>query len=389
MRTKYILLPFLALALVVSGCQEDNSLEGKKAKLAELETQLDEISGQIETLKAEIGAEDSTMTPDEVIPVEVGTTTLAKETFQHFVRVNGQVVTNNDVVIIPAASGIVTKVYVKEGQRVSRGQILAQIDDEPIRKGLEEAEKQLALATTVYQKQKNLWEQKIGSEVEYLSRKTQMEALEKSIEGLKAQLSNYKVRSPITGTLEEANLKTGQTASPAAVNPLAPPFRVVNLSDLKFSAELSEAYIPYVDKGDKVSLTFPTINETIKAKVSNISATIDPVNRTIDVEVPLKGIKLPLKANMIGELSINDKTSENALVVNQDYVQQSGSGDYLFVVRKSQNGGWIAKKQTIKTGMTYNGRVEVTEGLKAGDIIITTGLQNLVENQPVLYSKNS
>lgn len=377
---KYTFLLALAVATLLTGCGGGggSDLDAKKAELVTMQNQLQATKKRIMELEAEIAALDPSAKKEEPV-VQVGVDTLKESTFQHFVTVQGQVESNNNIMVSPKMAGVITGVFVKEGQAVSAGQTLAQIDNSVMVASLNELELQLDLATTVYNKQKNLWDQKIGSEIQFLEAKNRKESLDKRIATTKEQIAMTRITSPISGVVETVNIKSGEAAMPGM-----PAFQVVNMGDLKFTAGISEAYIPYVKKGDKVSIEFSSIDKTMQAAVSSVSQTINPVNRTVDIQVVLPKDNL-LKPNLTGEISINDATLENSLVIPISVLQQSGSGDYVLVAEKNAEGQWIAQKVMVKLGLRYEDKVVVESGLKPGQLLISEGSRGLEEGQKVNF----
>jgi RND family efflux transporter MFP subunit len=279
--------------------------------------------------------------------------------------------------------GVITSVSVKEGDRVSKGQTLAVIDDAVLRQSVEELKTGLDLANTVFEKQQNLWNQKIGSEVQYLQAKNNKEGLERKLATLNSQLAMARITSPISGVIDEVNIKPGEAAAPGLGV-----IRVVNLSDIKVKARVADSYIGAVKKGDEVKITLPDIKEEFSGKVSFVGQVVNPQSRTFDMEVSLKNRDEKLKPNMLAIVNINDKTVKDAIVIDANFVQQSESGDIVFVAGTEGN-SQKAEMRKVKTGLTYNGQVEVLEGLKAGERLITSGYQDLVDGQVIKVSSPS
>lgn len=376
MKSKIIFSAVLSSLLFLMACGGgEEGLDAKKKQLKEKETELKALNKEINGLKAEIAKLEPPKPKQSTI---VGIDTLAPSTFRHFVRVQGQIDSDNNVVVSPTAQGTVTRVNVKTGQRVSRGQTLAQIDASVQRNQLLEMENQLILAKTVYEKQKNLWDQKIGTEIQFLQAKNNKEGLENSIKTLKSAISLSRVSSPISGIVDDVMLKQGQVAAPGM-----PAFRIVNSSEMKFVAELSESYIKSVKKGDEVEMYFPAVEEKIQAKIRTVSQTIDPINRTVKIEVLLPGKQTSLKTNMIGEITINDETVEEALVVPVNVVQKGSEGDYVMVANKGAGAKWSVVRKKVQTGTRYEESVVVESGLSKGDYIITDGYQGLNSGQEI------
>ena len=282
--------------------------------------------------------------------------------------------------VSPQTPGVVTQIFVREGQVVKKGQILAQLDDAVMRSSIEEVKTALNLANIMFEKQQKLWDQKIGTEIQYLTAKNQKESLEKRLETLEEQKEMSKIKAPISGTVDEINPKVGE-----AVSPGFPAFRVVNGMDLSLKAQLSENYIPYVKRGDLVKISFPALEKEIEAKVTTVGQSINPVDRTFDVEVKLPSDPM-LKANMFGELSINDRTIKDAITVPVALLQQSEISKFVFIAEK-QTDQWLAKRVNIETGLSYDGKIEVKKGLAAGQNLIVAGYKGLSDGQEILIQE--
>jgi RND family efflux transporter MFP subunit len=238
---------------------------------------------------------------------------------------------------------------------------------------------QLAFATTMYNKQKNLWDQKIGSEVQYLTAKNNKEMLETSVKTLEETVALSRITSPINGTVEEIPLRVGQ-----AVPMTGPAVRVINFNTVKVVAELAEAYASRVNSGDVVKIYFPDIKEEIDAKLSFSSKYINPVNRTFQVEARLNVQANNFKANMIAVVKINDYNAPQAIAIPINSIQKSSDGQFIFLA-KEEKGKKVARKQPITIGLVYNGLAEIKSGLTAGDKVITIGYQDLFDGQSIQY----
>jgi RND family efflux transporter MFP subunit len=296
--------------------------------------------------------------------------------FDHYIEVQGKVDGEDNIAVSAEMAGSVIQVFVKEGDRITRGQTLAQIDNSMIQKQIEAVKQQLDFATTVYEKQKKLWDQKIGSEIQYLTAKNNKESLEKNLATINNQMSMTRIKSPINGTVEEVNLKVGQMAQPGA-----PAFRVVNFSTVKIMADIAEVYAAKVKTGNSVKLFFPDFGKEVNSSVRFSSKYINPVNRTFSVEMrlgPTPGVEY--RANMLAVVKINDYSKRDAISLPINLVQDSPSGKYV-VLAVTENGKTIARRQKVELGQNYNGLTEITSGLKQGDKVISSGYNSLVEGQ--------
>ncbi|MCX6231631.1 MAG: efflux RND transporter periplasmic adaptor subunit [Bacteroidetes bacterium] len=360
----------LSIILVVVSCKNGD----KKAQLDKLKGERDKLTEQINKLQSEI-AQEKGDTINLNIPV-VGIAEVKTQEFNHFIEVQGKIDGEANVAVAPKMAGIVTKVFVKEGDVVKAGQLLAQIDDAVVRQSMDELQTQLTFANNIYVKQKNLWDKKIGSEVQYLTAKNNKEALENKIRTVKEQMEMSRITAPINGSIEEVLVKVGQLAAPGVV----PAFRLVNFSTVKVTADVAEAYSAKVKKGDKVYIRFPDFNDDIESNISFTSKYINPTNRTFTIESRLNPGKFEFRANMIAVVKINDYKNTNAIVLPFSVIQKDAKGEYVFV-QDSDGKNMIARKRIVKSGQNYNGQAEIIDGLKAGDKIVMSGYQNLEEGQ--------
>lgn len=349
---------------------------GKKEKtvqLEELRKQQSDLSAQIKTLEDEINKANPKSNSGKTIQVSIKSIEI--KPFYHFIDVQGKVTSDKNITITTKVPGSVTKVYVTRGQFVKQGTLLATIDAEQIIKGLDEAKTSLNFVTELYNKQKSLWDQKIGTEIQFLQAKNQKESLEKKIASLNVQYESFKIKAPIDGTLDEVILKEGELTSPGY-----PAFKIVNNSAFKATAEIAESYVEKVQKGNKVMITFPDINETITKNIDNVSDVINIINRTFNVEVNL-GASNKYKTNMITFFKIQDYVSNSAISIPINLIQNSEvDGDHIFV---AENGKAVKRKITL--GKTYGNEAEVISGLKSGDKIITVGYQELTDGQAIKF----
>ena len=368
MKTQIIMITLATMLLISCNNSKQAKLEGLKAKYTEIAT-------QIKQLEEDIAKESGKPLTKNAIQVNMKEAQL--QVFNHYIEVQGKVDGEDNVGVSAKTIGVVNEIFVTEGQTVKEGQVLAQLDDKVLKQSLEEVKTQYALASNLYNKQKNLWDQKIGSEVQFLSAKTNKEALEKRLQTTSEQIEMSKIKSPINGTIEEIPIKIGQSVAPGL-----PIFRVVNFAKIKVMADVSETYAPKINKGDDVVLFFPDINKEVTTKVSFASKYINPVNRTFQVEIKLSGKEMNFKANMICVVKVNDYNVSKAMVLPMNVIQTLNNEKYVFVMN-SKNGVMVAQKQLVKLGQSYNGNVEILEGIKENDKIIVSGFQDLEDGVPV------
>jgi membrane fusion protein, multidrug efflux system len=352
----------------------------KQAQLSKLKEQQLTIADKIKTLESEIRAGQK----DSLNPSKfklVGLKDVGINKFDHFVRVQGKLDGDQNAAVFADAPGTISSKFADVGQKVVKGQVLAQIDDQMYRSQMQGLESQYKFASDMYDKQKRLWDQKIGSEVQYLQAKTSKESLEKQITSLKQQIEKFKIKSPIDGTIEECNIKVGGVVSP---DPRLAAYRVLAFKNLKVVAEVSEAYSARVKLGDKLVVLFPDVNKQVETKVDFVSKYINPVNRTFMIETKLADGITELKANMIAIIQINDYHSEKAIQVPMNVIQTDPAGSYVYVVRPKEKYN-AAFKQPVVLGNSYNGVAEVLKGLTAGDKVISVGYQELVDGEYVRF----
>jgi membrane fusion protein (multidrug efflux system) len=354
---------------VVAACSTD-----KTAQLKKLKAERDQISAQIAQLEKELGDTGEKVVQEKKTYVEVAQ--IQPQVFQHFIDVKGTVVSDNNVMVPAQRDGLVLSVKVKEGQSVKKGQLLAKLDDSPIRSQMMPYTKQLELAKTVYERQKRLWEKEIGSEIDYLAAKTNKEALEETVAAYELEISKTSIYSSLNGIVDEIMMKEGEMAGAGKSG-----IRIVGTGNLKIKANLSEMYYGSVKKGDNTIVKVPSQNVDFEKPIFAVEKAINPANRTFGIDVrPPHNVKL--SPNMLTVVTVNDYTKEEAIVVPQNIVQTDNKGSFLFIVQK-KDGQSVAVKRDVLTGKSYKGKVEILQGLSAGDQLITSGYQNVSNGQKV------
>jgi membrane fusion protein (multidrug efflux system) len=336
----------------------------KEDKLKELKQEKAKLDAEITKLEKETSKGDSVKEKKTVV-----ISTVQDTVFEHYIDIQGSVDARENVNVSSRVPGVVTAIYVREGQSVSKGATLAQVDDQIMRANMAELRTQLDLANTLFQKQQNLWNQKIGSEVQYLNAKNQKESLERKIATMQDQMGQAKIISPINGTVDAVIIKLGDNAAPGA-----PAFRVVNNSNLRVVANVAEAYAGKVKTGDEVILNFPDADKQLRTKISFAARVIDPLSRTIKVEVPLPADPA-WRPNMVAQIKIIDYRAPKVVVIPVNVIQYSMGKHYVIVENKG-----VAKRREIEMGHTYNDKAEIKSGLQPGDKIVTVGYQGLNDN---------
>ena len=365
----------LAIFMILMSCAHTTD---KKDQLERLKAQKEKIDSQIAKLEEELDP-PGTAKSGEVIPVKLEG--IIPSTFNHYVEVQGIVDGDQNVAVSPQTPGIVTAVYVTEGSKVKKGQLLAELDDQVLKQTLDEVKTQLELADNLYEKQKALWDKKIGSEVQFLQAKTGKEALEKKMSTLQGQIDMTRINSPIDGTVESVPLKVGQMASPGMP---ASSIRVINMSNAKITADVSENYTARIKNGNDVIVRFPDLGKEFNSKLNFTSRFIDPTNRTFKVECRISQKEVELRANMIAYVRIKDYSNNKAYCLPVNIVQSNQEGKFVYVAVEKAN-QWIATLRKVKPGMDYNGVVEILDGIAEGDKVITAGYQNIRDGDPIVF----
>lgn len=363
----------VVLAVVLAACSATTADKDKKAQLEKLKTQQADLSEQINKLEAELAKEN----PNEatVKSKEVSVAELTPHAFDHYIQTQGKVVAEDNILVSSRSMGSITRVFVTEGQTVSAGQVLAQIDNSVIIQNIEGMKTQLELANSVYERQKSLWDQKIGTEVQYLQAKTNKESLEKQLASLKEQNEMAKIKSPISGTVDEVFVKIGE-----AISPGMPAFRVVNTSNLKIVASVSEAYVTQIKKGNKVMVNIPELKKEIEAKVTFVGKTIDVLSRTFVVEIKLLS-HADLRPNMTGIVKIIFHTEPSAITVPINVVQEV-NGEKIVYVAETSDKQAVAKRKVVTVDGVFGSQAQV-QGLSSGDKVITVGYQGLNDGEAI------
>lgn len=376
MKHRYtIVICLLTIAVSACGGKKPGSLEEKKGELAKLRKEINSLQERAKTLEAEIGKLDTAGADGKLKLVEV--LNIKPELFRGFVEVQGTVDAEQSTIATAQMPGVVTRVAVTIGQQVSAGQILAEIDNNLIKQQVAQAQQQVDFLTTLYQKQKSLWEKGIGTEVQYLSAKNQKEAMEKNLAAANQQLNMSYIKSQISGTIESVDVKVGQTAAPGL-----PLFRVVNMNGVKVITSVAETYISKIHKGDLVNIHFPDLKKDKQGNITFVSRVIDPMNRSFRCEARLSDAT-DLRPNMLAVLKVTDYEQKNAIAVPVNVIQNTGMGAEVFVIENQQGTQWTARHRSVKTGRNSGDKVEILDGLKTGDRIITNGFQGLSDGQQV------
>jgi len=384
---KILIIISVAVTLISCGGKEktvDEIVAGKNleeinAKKNELTAKQNAILDEIEKLDIAIANLDSSLSIPVITTIEATTTS-----FKHYVQIQGNVQTKENIIIYPEYAGVLTKVLVKEGQFVTKGEVLAKIDDGGLNQQLSQMETQLALAKTTFERQERLWKDKIGSEIQFLQAKANYEAQQKAVNQMKEQLAKTTITAPFSGVIDDVMSEQGQVVSPG-MNQL---FRIINLKDMFIEAEIPENYITNIKTGSQVNVYFPVLNDTVTSTIRQVSNYINPNNRTFKIEIAITNENKMVKPNMTALLSINNYINDSALVLPQAIISENAEGEkYVYVVKKGKKNRNYAEKRLIKIGKIQNGVAEIIGGIANGDIIIDEGARTVKAQEQVLIKK--
>ena len=350
-------------------------LELIRKKKAELDAEAQNISEQLEQLKQQI----KTLDPQENITL-ITTITAKEAVFNHFVELQGNVNTKQNLVIYPEFAGVLSRVFVKEGQQVSKGQIIAKIDDGGLSQQLSQLKIQSELAKTTFERQERLWNQKIGSEIQFLQAKAAYESQLEATKQLQQQVGKTLVRAPFSGRIDDVITEQGSVVAPGQ----SMLFRIVNLNNMYIETDVPERYVSQITPGKDVQVNFPVLGKDIAAKVRQAGNFINPANRTFKVEIGLPKNNMAIKPNLSAKLKINDYTNAKAILIPQSIISENAEGQqYVYTISDKVDNKAKAKRSIISTGKTQGDTIEVLSGINSGDEIIDEGARSVKDGQNV------
>jgi RND family efflux transporter MFP subunit len=354
-----------------------NDIKQIKSKKIEITTKQQTLSVELKKLNDKIDALDV----NKNMPL-ITTYLVKEEIFTHFIELQGNVQTKQNILIYPEMPGILQSVFVTEGQSVSKGQVLAKIDDGGMSQQVAQLEANAQLAKTTYERQKRLWDQKIGSEIQFLQTKTSFEAQQSAVAQLKSQLTKATIRAPFSGIIDAIFKERGTVVAPGSGAEI---FRIVNLSNMYIETEVPETYIGSITKNKTVEVNFPVLGETLTSKVRQVGHFINPSNRSFIIEIDVPNLKGNVKPNLTARLKLNDYTSENAVLIPQSIISENSKGEqFIYIIKdKKENNEAVTERLIIETGKTQGDMIEVTKYLAANDEIIMEGARSVTNGQVV------
>lgn len=368
-------LLLIAAMFILASCGP-NKPQDPATEIESLKKKIQEYNERILELESQLGSNEKEIAPAKAKLVVVDT--LKKTDFKEYLDIQGMVDAEYNVLASPQMPGVVTSILVKIGDPVRKGQVLANLDGSTIRQGIEEVKTGLNLAQTLFEKQKSLWDQKIGTEAQFLQAKNQKEQLEERLKSLQTQLALTTIKSPVDGVVDEIKLKIGEMASPGFAG-----IRVVNNKSLSVKAKVSDLYAGKIKKGDPVELYFPDLDKVVKSNISYSGQTVNLTTRTITVESKLPGGSSDFRANQLVKMKINNAIRKNAVVVPTNLIQTSIDNEDYVLVAEADSSGYVAKKKVIKQGISYAGNTVVESGLSDGDLVISSGYSDIVDGQKI------
>jgi membrane fusion protein, multidrug efflux system len=365
----------LLTILIACGAKEDKNLTALTKKRDELSKSIEKQNTELAQVNDAIAKLQKVDRRESIIPH-----TIALQPFQHSIDIQSNVSTEQDVMIYPEFGGTLTW-NVREGQQVAKGQVIASINDGGMSSQLQQVKIQSDLAKTAYDKQARLWAEKIGSEIQYLQAKTAYEASQKSIAAMQSQLGRTRVKAPFSGTIDNQIMQSGQAVAPGM--PIA---KIVNLGNMKITADISEQYITKVKVGTLVNINLSTINEKMQGRIARVSNSINPSNRTFSIEIPISNRGGLIKPNMTAKINIFDYQNANAILVPNASIQTNAAGEkYVYTLSQINGKSATASKSKIVLGQSNTDYTEVLMGLKVGDVVIKEGSKSVVDKSVVKF----
>lgn len=369
----------IATSLLLIACGEKSTDDLIKDKnITELKNRKATIQSELEKIDAALLKGNKTPESEALVSV----VTVKDTVFNHYLEIQGNVNTKENILVQPEFSGTLTALNVKAGQRVSKGQILGKVDDAGMSQQLASIENQYALAKTTFERQKNLWDKKIGSEIQFLQAQAQMISAQKSVAQMRAQVAKTVIRAPFSGTIDEVFVERGQVVAPSPQGLM----RIVNLSNMYVSTTVPETYIGKLKVGTVVDVFLTSLGKTYKGKVRQVANFINPSNRSFGIEVSVPNPDNLLRPNQVAKLKIIDYTVNNAIIVPTNVVQEDGEHNkFVFIATNVTGKKGVAKKVVVKVGKSSDNVTEILSGLTANDVIVTEGANNIADGMKLNF----
>lgn len=388
MKTLYTLL-FTALIFSACSDKKETSLDAILASndVVQIKSEKEKIASKREVLNLELQQINEKLEALDAsdkrknIPL-ITTITTKKEVFTHYIELQGNVQTKQNLLIYPEMPGILKTVSVKEGQQVAKGQVLATIDDGGMAAQLTQLNTNVQLAKTTFERQKRLWDQKIGSEMQFLQAKTAFESQSSAVNQLKSQLEKATIRAPFSGIIDEVFKERGSVIAPGQGSEV---FRLVNLSNMYIETEVPETYISDITKNKQVEINFPVLGKTLQSKVKQVGNYINPNNRSFKIEIEVPNLKGHIKPNLTAKLKLNDYTNPDAILIPQSIISENAQQEqFIYIVKdKNEDNEGVVERLIIETGKTQGNYIEVLKNLPENSEIIVEGARSVNNGQVV------
>ena len=353
--------------------EKRSQLQAKRAELNKLTVEIEQLEKEIEIMNPDVKSARRKLVTRGLV---------GREDFARYINIQGTVEADDLVEVSAELGGRIIRLHVKEGDNVRQGDLLVELDLEQLDKQIAEIEVSLDLAKTVYERQSRLWEQKIGSEMQFLQAENNLKRLEKNLEMLTFQRSKSKVYAPSSGVVERLILQIGEMTAPGT-----PILQLLDLNSLKVVANVPENYLSVVRKGAKVEVSIPALDRKAMAVVKMIGNTINPANRTFEVEATLENKDKMLKPNLLANMFIREYFSPNQLILPIELVQQEIDGREFVMVEEETTAGAVASKKYVETGLSYEGKIEILSGLQDNEKVIQEGARGLKDKEPITVIK--
>ena len=370
-------------ALSVDEILATNDVVKISSKKIEIDTELERLTTSLNKLNSKLNS----LNKDKNTPL-ITTFKAQEQVFDHFIELQGNVQTKQNVLVYPEMPGILKKVFVKEGQQVVKDQLLAIIDDGGLSQQVLLLEANEQLAKTTFERQKRLWDQKIGSEMQFLQAKTSYNSQKSATKQLKQQLGKFTINAPFSGIIDDVFKEKGTVVAPGQGAEI---FRIINLSDMYIETDVPENYITSITKDKMVEVNFPILGETFNSTIRQVGNFINPSNRSFKIEVGVSNLEGKIKPNLTAKLKLNDYTNQHAILIPQSIISENSKGQqFIYIVKdKKENNLAVAERLVIETGKTQGDFIEVTKNLTSDTEIIMEGARSVNNGQLVkVINKN-
>jgi membrane fusion protein (multidrug efflux system) len=378
---------FLGLAFLAVACTENKPRSEKSAlepkNLDALQVQKNELTQQLNTLQIELDKVNAAIDESSVSEKRtlVSAITVEESNFEHTVEIQANIQTRQNLTLYPEFAGKLIRIYTQEGEEVKKGAVLAAVDDSGLKEQLDQIELQVKLAETTFERTARLWDQKIGSEMQYLEAKTRYEAQKKQYDQMKKQLAKTKIIAPFSGIIDRVFANQGANVAPG----VTPILRIVNLKHMYAEADLPERYLPALQEGSKAAVEIPVLGQTLQTQIHQIGNYIQPSNRTFRIEAPLENPEGMIKPNLNARISIIDYSNPKALMIPRRIIRENAEGAYFVfaLVNPEDEKGYTAAQRFVKLGKSKGDLIEITAGIAVNDLLIDEGVSQIESDQKV------